>query len=160
MPPVPARTEAEQDVLDVVWGSLTDASDRNSGLGTGLDTARYLIEALAERGMCVAPFDPRAFLIWSNEHRAWWRANSAGYTTFVRSAGRYTEQEAIDICRDARNGFDPESVPTEIPVRAADVHRCLPTLTNTAGVADEARQPEPKASTPISDLQEKLEDEQ
>lgn len=72
-----------------------------------------------------APLAASPWLIWSNEHGAWWRPNSAGYTTFLGGAGRYSEQEAIDICRTARNGFTVEGVPTEIPVREIDVLRCL-----------------------------------
>lgn len=30
------------------------------------------------------------YLIWSNEHRLWWRANGAGYTSDVWRAGQYT----------------------------------------------------------------------
>jgi hypothetical protein len=29
------------------------------------------------------------FLIWSNEHRMWWRANECGYTDSIEEAGRY-----------------------------------------------------------------------
>ena len=41
------------------------------------------------------------YLIWSNEHRAWWRPNNNGYTTQYSQAGQYSEQEAIKICKDA-----------------------------------------------------------
>jgi hypothetical protein len=46
------------------------------------------------------------WLIWSNEHRAWWRANSCGYTQLAVDAGRYTMDEAVKICRaaDYRSG--------------------------------------------------------
>ena len=30
------------------------------------------------------------YLIWSNEHRAWWRPNAKGYTVHIKTAGRYT----------------------------------------------------------------------
>lgn len=41
------------------------------------------------------------WVVWSNEHRAWWRANHAGYTTALLGAGLYTEAEAKEIEREA-----------------------------------------------------------
>lgn len=41
------------------------------------------------------------WLVWSNEHGAWWRANSAGYCTELLGAGIYTREEAERIERDA-----------------------------------------------------------
>lgn len=64
-------------------------------------------------------------MIWSNEHRAWWRPNSAGYTINEADAGSYSWDEAIKICRSARDGWRRGSVPPEIPVREADVDAVL-----------------------------------
>ncbi len=36
----------------------------------------------------------RDWLVYSNEHQAWWRANACGYTTDILQAGRYTKEEA------------------------------------------------------------------
>lgn len=41
------------------------------------------------------------YLIWSNEHRAWWRADHNGYTSFIEEAGRYTEDAASSIVKQA-----------------------------------------------------------
>lgn len=41
----------------------------------------------------------RVWLVWSNEHSAWWRADAAGYTYKVAEAGRYTEADAIRHCQ-------------------------------------------------------------
>lgn len=41
------------------------------------------------------------WLVWSNEHRAFWRANRCGYTGVIEEAGRYTQNEAEAICRAA-----------------------------------------------------------
>lgn len=41
------------------------------------------------------------FLVWSNEHQQWWRANKTGYTRYIEEAGRYTEDEARTIVDDA-----------------------------------------------------------
>ena len=61
------------------------------------------------------------YLIWSNEHGAWWRSNRCGYTTILAIAGRYTREEAISICARARDGFAVIGAPSEIMVREADV---------------------------------------
>jgi hypothetical protein len=41
------------------------------------------------------------FLIWSNEHGAWWRDNESGYTSHIDEAGRYTRADADRIVADA-----------------------------------------------------------
>ena len=64
------------------------------------------------------------YLIWSNEHAAWWRPESAGYTIHVAAAGRYPRSEAISICASARNGWRDVGVPSEIPVRLEDAIAC------------------------------------
>ncbi len=37
------------------------------------------------------------FLIWSNEHRMWWRADERGYTDSIDEAGRYLYDAAERI---------------------------------------------------------------
>jgi len=44
------------------------------------------------------------YLVWSNEHRAFWGEDRSGYVNDHRKAGRYTLAEATDICRDASYG--------------------------------------------------------
>lgn len=34
-----------------------------------------------------------AWLIWSGEHKAWWRPDAKGYCEFLGGAGRYTRSE-------------------------------------------------------------------
>lgn len=38
------------------------------------------------------------WMIWSNEHGAWWRPFSAGYTLKIADAGLYSYDEAKSIC--------------------------------------------------------------
>lgn len=38
--------------------------------------------------------DPRVWLVWSNEHTAWWKPGCLGYTGDVDKAGRYTLADA------------------------------------------------------------------
>ena len=64
--------------------------------------------------------EPKNYLIWSNEHRAWWRPNSCGYTSKLREAGHYSRNEAITISSRARDGWKEGEPPPEIPVRIVD----------------------------------------
>lgn len=41
------------------------------------------------------------FLVWSNQHRMWWRGGHRGYTEFIEEAGRYTHAAAAAIVRTA-----------------------------------------------------------
>lgn len=41
--------------------------------------------------------DARLFVIWSHEHRAWWRPARRGYTPVLAEAGRYSFDEAAAI---------------------------------------------------------------
>jgi hypothetical protein len=61
------------------------------------------------------------YLIWSNEHRAWWGPGHCGYTRGLRDAGRYSRDQAIQVCRDAIPTAMHVGTISEIPVRAADV---------------------------------------
>lgn len=39
------------------------------------------------------------WLVWSNEHAAWWSPQSAGYCWDINAAGRYTIEDALEICK-------------------------------------------------------------
>lgn len=41
------------------------------------------------------------YLVWSNEHQAWWRSGNRGYTRYIEEAGRYSEAAANAIVADA-----------------------------------------------------------
>jgi hypothetical protein len=59
-----------------------------------------------------------AYLVWSNEHRAWWRQNGSGYTQDVWTAGRYDEAQAIEAC--TRRSWEPGRPPPEVKVLAPE----------------------------------------
>lgn len=52
------------------------------------------------------------YLIWSNEHRAWWMPGRCGYTTLTHEAGRYSEAAADAILRQAN--YNPAPPPNEV----------------------------------------------
>lgn len=63
------------------------------------------------------------YLVWSNEHRAWWRPNSRGYTIDMTKAGRYSREDAIKICRSRDQATNEP--PPELPVREDDALRII-----------------------------------
>jgi hypothetical protein len=67
----------------------------------------------------------REWLIWSNEHNAWWGHGQRGYVADVRVAGRYTREEAVQIVHEANIGvrLDPESQPNEAMVHVSVVEK-------------------------------------
>ena len=62
------------------------------------------------------------YLIWSAEHQSWWGPGGCGYYRQLSRAGRYTRQQALDICTRAIPGTAERygKLP-ELPVRLADV---------------------------------------
>lgn len=97
-------------------------------------------EAIADhmyRAMLAAspapPNDAQAgsYLVWSNEHRAWWRPNNSGYTIHFEQAGRYSRDEAIKNSQ-TRSREEGEPMP-EIAIAEQDVIECR-IITHPAGV--------------------------
>ncbi len=69
------------------------------------------------------------YLIWSNEHRAWWRPNTRGYTLQLEKAGRYSRDEALKHCR-VRDQVPGEPMP-ELPIREDDLLRVVTAFCET-----------------------------
>jgi len=65
--------------------------------------------------------DEPKYFIWSNEHRAWWRAGRGGYSNGLAYAGVYSRADAIAICNEAIPGAAALGMLSEIPVRVEDV---------------------------------------
>jgi len=61
------------------------------------------------------------YLIWSNQHRAWWKANSMGYAVDIIHAGIYSHAATMDICTGANIAYSGKKPPDELPVRIADL---------------------------------------
>lgn len=66
------------------------------------------------------------WVVWSEEHGAWWGPGWHGYVTSLAGAGRYDKEEAIDIM-DRANRYLPEGKIYEIampdPLPAALVRK-------------------------------------
>jgi hypothetical protein len=58
-------------------------------------------------------------LIYSNEHRAFWKPDSQGYTMLLHEAGRYDRSEAARIVAQA-NSHRSLDMPNEVMVLAPD----------------------------------------
>ena len=54
------------------------------------------------------------WLIWSNEHKAWWNANKRGYTFIIEEAGRYSFDDANLLCNEANEYLQSDEMPNEI----------------------------------------------
>lgn len=74
-------------------------------------TAQRIVDEIIaqEKTMPTLP----TWLIWSNEHHAWWRPNAAGYTTDRNEAGRYAFNVAVQIVADANRYLAPNDPPNE-----------------------------------------------
>lgn len=45
------------------------------------------------------------YLVWSNEHAAWWAPDRCGYTRIIANAGRYSRAEAMVIAGTRGGGW-------------------------------------------------------
>jgi hypothetical protein len=61
------------------------------------------------------------YLVWSNEHHAYWGPNRSGYTTNWLQAGRYSAENAADCCRTRT--WEPRKPPPEVMILAPDSER-------------------------------------
>lgn len=62
----------------------------------------------------------RCYLIWSNEHGAWWRPGERGYTFIIGEAGRYHLDRAARICDGANRFLEDGRQPNEVFVLAPE----------------------------------------
>jgi hypothetical protein len=65
------------------------------------------------------------YLIWSNEHEAWWGPGECGYVTVISKAGRYPLERAGQIVKQANivqdaHGIEPHEVMVLAPECATE----------------------------------------
>ena len=71
--------------------------------------------AFAERnpeGYSYGSVPMRDWMVWSYEHRAWWKPGDMGYTTDFEEAARYTQAQAVKRSQTV----DTEGMPQEVAV--------------------------------------------
>jgi len=61
--------------------------------------------------------DDYEYIIWSNEHRGWWKPSKRGYTPHRDESGRYSYKDACDIVYKANQYQKVSDVPNETMVR-------------------------------------------
>jgi hypothetical protein len=67
-----------------------------------------------------AEIEPR-YLVWSNEHQAWWGRDRCGYTRIISRAGRYDRAEALSIAGTRDGGWHVrKGNPDEIAIPEQD----------------------------------------
>jgi predicted RNase H-like nuclease (RuvC/YqgF family) len=94
---------------------LTRAADALETYPVGSGWNLLLIDELRK---AAGTMTTELYLIWSNEHSAWWGPGQLGYVTDPARAGRYTLQQAKEICFEA-NRYAKE--PQERMVAAAAI---------------------------------------
>jgi hypothetical protein len=86
----------------------------------------------------VEPATPRqattVYLVWSNEHRAWWGPNFSGYTQDVWAAGRYDEAGALNACR--RRDWPEGAPPPEVMVLPPEHGRAVFTVDDIRAIPE------------------------
>lgn len=65
--------------------------------------------------------DQDRYLVWSNEHQAWWGPEHRGYTRHIDRAGRYDRAEALSIAGTRDGGWHVrKGNPDEIAIPERD----------------------------------------
>lgn len=61
------------------------------------------------------------YLVWSNEHAAWWGPDCCGYTRIIANAGRYDRAKALSIAGTRDGGWHVrKGNPDEIAIPEQD----------------------------------------
>ncbi|NOW44079.1 hypothetical protein FHW96_000206 [Novosphingobium sp. SG751A] len=69
----------------------------------------------------IDPRDAQKYLVWSNEHAAWWGKDRRGYTRIIANAGRYSRDEALKIAGTRDGGWHVrKDNPDEIAIPEQD----------------------------------------
>lgn len=71
------------------------------------------------------------YLVWSNEHQAWWGKDRCGYTRHIERAGRYERAEALSIAGTRDGGWHVrKGNPDEIAMPERDAIDQYAAITN------------------------------
>lgn len=84
----------------------------------------------------IEELESEQYLVFSNLHGAWWRANSSGYTTDIRGAGFYSREEAISISGQSRDGWEnPGDLPCELAIPISALPEKIRAVLQSKGAA-------------------------
>lgn len=92
----------------------TDAEEMN----VLQENVTYLGKSIGNWRITVSKEGAKNWIIWSNEHNAWWGADHKGYVAERKVAGRYSYDEALKIVKGANIGL--KDVPNEAMVMVTD----------------------------------------
>jgi hypothetical protein len=81
--------------------------------------------------------DTRNYLIWSNEHRAWWGPGYRGYVQIISHAGRYKLTEATVICTNANAYLSATAEPNEVMLLAPEELPAVVAVANAPGLTED-----------------------
>lgn len=81
----------------------------------GADCVEWLGEFIEEAKEALKRPAPEEglWLIWSREHRQWWKPGESGYTKLKSKAGRYTFAKAFLLVMSANAYSKPDQDPNE-----------------------------------------------
>ena len=86
-----------------------------------IEAMRVAIAALPSVPVIPSATESNKYLVWSNEHSAWWGRDRCGYTRIIANAGRYDRAEALSIAGTRDGGWDVrKGNPDEIAIPEQD----------------------------------------
>jgi hypothetical protein len=101
-------------LLADVRQALFDEAKSDQGAGAGLRyeagravglMGRAMDEISAAQSALPTALEEQKYLVWSNEHKAWWGKDRCGYTRIIANAGRYDRDEALNIAGTRDGGW-------------------------------------------------------
>jgi hypothetical protein len=122
------------------WARLiAEKGDGYDGRNNARNLALAALAAMREgvdRGMV----EREAYLVWSNEHSAWWGVNQCGYTRFIERAGRYDRAEALSIAGTRDGGWHVrKGNPDEIAIPEKDAIKQYADITRSQATEGQPR---------------------
>jgi hypothetical protein len=122
---VAARPAPAEDAVERVAQALEDDPFCDDLPFLGTTQQRLRCEHYARAAL--AAMQPRGeqqagrYLVWSNEHQAWWGPDHRGYTRYITRAGRYSRDDALSIAGTRDGGWHVrKGNPDEIAIPEQD----------------------------------------
>lgn len=104
--------------------SVHISSLHGEAIREGAMDANHVVQAFAKHRLSHSSTPSeveRPYLVWSNEHAAWWGPDRCGYTRRIERAGRYERSEALSIAGTRDGGWRvSKGNPDEIAIPEQD----------------------------------------